>query len=255
MSKDLRKKILEKIEKRHLKPKPKWNFVMKNYMVWAIATVSIFIGSLASAVMIFMIRNNDWELLPYISGSKLGYLLASLPYFWLLSIIVLVAVAFYNLKHTKKGYRYPVMIVIIVTVGSSVLLGGVFHAVGWGQAIDNELSENVSLYRDHLDPRRRMWSQAEGGFLAGTIIVLDNEQIFTMRSINGEEWQILYAEARIVGPKDLQINIPVKVIGKKQAEYMIKAELIKTMMGPGQGWLMPHRNFQMRQEHMMNIVD
>jgi len=213
--------------------------MLKNIAIWSVVAVSIFVGSLSSAVLIFMIRYNDWGLLPYVSGHKLRFLLTGLPYFWLLSIILLAVVGFYNLKHTKKGYRYSVLIVVAVTVGGSILLGAVFHSVGWGQAIDNKLSDSVPLYRDHLDPRRQLWNSADRGFLAGTIITFGSGQVFTLRSVDGLEWQVEYSRARIIGPTELEVDMPVKIIGKRQAELMIQAALIQAMLRPNSRWLMP----------------
>ena len=66
--KSISKKILQKIRKEQIKPKPKWEFLLKNYVFWGAFILSIIVGGLASSVAIFRLVNNDWDIM-----HKLGH--------------------------------------------------------------------------------------------------------------------------------------------------------------------------------------
>jgi len=57
---NLSKNVLEQIREEHLKPKPRWEFIMKNYFFWLFFALFAIAGSIAVSVTIFMITDHDW---------------------------------------------------------------------------------------------------------------------------------------------------------------------------------------------------
>jgi heme/copper-type cytochrome/quinol oxidase subunit 2 len=110
---ELSQKVLETIKDKHLKPKPKWEFMLKNYIIWILSITSLVVGSFAFAVIIYMVRNSNWDLYQNLSGNLLGLILASLPYFWFIFLIIFILISYYNFRHTKSGYRYKFYLIVV----------------------------------------------------------------------------------------------------------------------------------------------
>jgi len=132
-------KVLETIEKEKISPITKRHFLMRECSIWGVALVSLVVGSLAFAVVLYMIINNDWDVYENINDSLIEFIILSLPYFWLLLVSLFIITVEYYLKHTKKGYRYQIHTIIFVSVAGSVVLGTLFYNIGLGRAIDTVL--------------------------------------------------------------------------------------------------------------------
>src|SRR3990167_8003529 len=99
--KNLIDQTLEKIKSEDIKPTARWRFLLKNYLVWFTAALTLVLGSLAVPVVIHMLTTNDWEIYAYTNVSPAQLVLLSLPYFWLLFLALFVGAAYYNIRRTK----------------------------------------------------------------------------------------------------------------------------------------------------------
>ena len=102
---DASKNILDKIKENKITPKPKWQFRLEQVGIWALAVLSLIIGAKAFAVIIFRLVNNDWEIREHLGRSLLNHALLTLPYLWIIVMVLFILLAYYNARHTKKGYR------------------------------------------------------------------------------------------------------------------------------------------------------
>jgi len=167
---DSSKNTLEKIKESKIKPKPRWQFHLEQFGIWAFATLSVIIGAKAFAVIIFRLVNNDWEVRKHLGRSLLDHTLLTLPYLWIMVMALFVLLAYYNARHTKKGYRYSVYGIVIGTVLASLFLGGALYSTGFGYEIDFLFSENLPGYQNVMPNRGEFWSQPAAGFLSGEVI-------------------------------------------------------------------------------------
>src|SRR3989344_6394737 len=103
-------KILAKIKKEDIKQIPKWQFQFKEFLVWFGAGVLIAVAALSFAAIIFNFQDVDWELRPRLHWSAGHFLFMYLPYFWIVILVGLGALAHFAFRHTKKGYRYALPI-------------------------------------------------------------------------------------------------------------------------------------------------
>ena len=231
----LDKKIIKTIKERKLTPRPRWQFLLKNYLIWSGGVLSLLAGSLAFAMILFMVKNNDWRMYAPISGSLLKFVFLTLPYFWLLFLFLFIMVAYFNLRHTKKGYRYSLISIIIGSFALSMILGSGLYAVGLGQAVDDILGKKAPFYERFINKRMGMWSNPDRGLLAGVIIdkISDNE--FKLLDIKRKEWLILTEKATTVPEMILKVGTPVRLIGQCLDESSFEAIRIMPM-GPGQGF-------------------
>lgn len=188
MTEKISRKIFKKIKQDHLKSKPRWEFLLKDYIIWTFFGISLVVGGLAFSVILHMVVNNDWDLYQYVSGSFLGFLLATLPYFWLIVLFLFIVLAYYNLKHTKKGYLISLGKIVALSLFISLFLGGGLYAAGLGDSINNVFSRKVPFYNKVLERRCEMWNRPQKGLLAGKISGIENPRKFYLNDFQGKRW-------------------------------------------------------------------
>ena len=223
---NLKEQILKTIEEKKIEPHSKSKFLVKNIGVWSLSAATLIMGSLAFAVVIFIVKDNDWSVYQEIAGSRLKFTLLIIPYAWFVLLGLLMVVTHYNVRHTKKGYRYRIPMVVLGTVVLSMTFGTVLYATGAGQVTDEVLSSQVPAYSKIMNRRHMVWKQADKGFLAGKIIIIKEPQVFELKDIKGQAWQINAIESRLHPRVQLIPGEMVRIVGMPLERVEFKAKLI-----------------------------
>jgi hypothetical protein len=229
---NLSKRILDKIKKNHIEPKPKWRFTAKNAFIWIVAVAALLFGGLASSVVVFMLVNNDWDVYEHISGSLPEFVFITMPYYWLVFLLIFILAANYYLKNTKRGYRYKLWQVSTLIVFSSLFLGVLFYNVGMGRAIEEVFSKKVPFYSELSGHRKEIWEMADEGRIAGEVMMLISEDEFRFKEMNSREWRIISGGAIMPPGFLIREGDIIKIIGKKIDENNFEAFIIKPMGVP-----------------------
>jgi uncharacterized membrane protein len=229
---NIAKQVLEKIKEEKMKPKPRWEFIFKEYFLWFLAGLSLLVGSLAVAVIIHMIKNNDWDLSGDASSGLLSFIFTTLPYFWLILLLIFTVLSYYNFKNTKSGYRLHFRLLISASILSSVFLGILFFNLGLGREIDKVFSANLPFYENFFLYRGRVWLNPERGFLAGKITSDVVNQEFELMDLRDKVW-LVHGQNCFVSPRvNLKKFEAVKIMGKKINDYDFVASQIRPWIGP-----------------------
>lgn len=230
---ELSNTILEKIKHDQVRPIPRWEFLLKDWVIWAGFAVSVIVGSVAYCVALFMLTTQDWDIYRYVGSNPFVDALSGLPYVWLVLLILFAALAYYQIRHTQSGYRYRVIGVILVSIGASIIFGTILHLSGFGDYIDNAMARNLSVYR-HLTPdRQAVWTQPEKGLLAGKITDISNSQsgLVTIKDFHGHSWLIQYHEAVIDPRVKVRIGEYIKMVGEQlDATHFMASEILPWQM-------------------------
>lgn len=219
-------KVFGEIKNKNIKPKPKWEFLLKDYFLWFLGITSLIIGAFAFSVIAYMFENNDWDVYEHINDSFLEFALATLPYFWMICLAGFILAARYNFLHTKKGYRRHLYLIIIGGVAASMVFGACLHGIGVGQLIDDVLSENTPFYNSLINKRKMTWMWPEKGLLAGVVISGDNYQRFWIRDFNNKHWNIDGEGAVKMRRVEIKKDSKVRIIGEKLNGNNFKAHKI-----------------------------
>lgn len=226
------KEVLDKIK--NVKPKPRWEFLLKNYFVWLLGLISIILGSLAFATIIYMMINNDWDVHHHIAGSMPKFILLTLPYFWLIFLGLFILSAYINFKHTKKGYKFPLPKVIVGSVVISILFGALFYNVGVGQAIDDIMEKRMPFYKELVNKRKDIWLRHDEGFLAG-VVAGQEDELLIIHDIENNAWYVSDIEKSLppVMPPGFAIEegVRLRIIGEHIDTNYFKAEQVLPMRG------------------------
>lgn len=168
--------ILDEIERRNVVPIPRWRFILKHSVFWALAVISVITGSLSMATAMYVFLDHDFM----VDHARITRFLAqqpfiddivdSIPYLWLTALLLFVLFAFYGFRQTRKGYRYPMLRVVGGSLLLSLLLSGVMNVFDVGQHIHRFLIENVDGYDNLVYANEQRWAQSEKGWLGGKVI-------------------------------------------------------------------------------------
>ncbi len=190
MNENLPEDIMQAIEERELKPAPRWHFLLKRSVFWTLASCAVLLGGVAVAVIIFVYFDHDTEGMVYLNQSLVDNILMTIPYFWLVSLSLLVALTHLSIRHTKGGYRYGILRVAGIALMTSVALGFVFDEFDAGKIINESLNESIPYYNSLVYTSTDEWSQPDKGLLGGTVLsVADAEGVYIL-DFRKKQWHI-----------------------------------------------------------------
>jgi len=224
---NLDKNIIERIKHESMTPKPRWHFILKEALIWFFGALSLLIGAVSVAVMIYLFNANDLMMHAQLGHSLIGYLILSLPYFWLLFLALFLWLLFYNIKNSKRGYHYSVYLIALISVLASIILGSIFYFIGMGPKIDDVLARQAPFYDRVFNPHVGMWSQVDEGRLAGLVVARPSEDHFILIDRESGEWYV----TKIIEVDDnlIVVGQPIRVIGEITGDHQFKADQIFPM--------------------------
>lgn len=231
-------KILNTIKEKKIAPKPRWHFIIRQALIWLTTFLSMVVGSLTFSVIIFRMVNNDWEVLKFINRSPAVHVFNTLPYIWIVLLILFVGLAYYNTRHTKGAYKYSAYWFLIGSVVISMLVGSIFYALGIGPRVHMAVQHFPVMQQLMLD-REAAWLEPENGLLAGEISqMLSGVGVFTLTDFEANEWVIVPAKDYMAPPHFIfTVGEQVRIIGKIDSDeemQFIANRIFPYHMGPGQ---------------------
>jgi hypothetical protein len=230
----LSSKITEQIKKEDIPQRSRLYFITKNFFFYLQFTLAVVLGAAAFAVVLYGFLELDRELLTRAGNGAFRSMMTMLPITWLISFILFFVLAFYTLRHTKKGYRIPLLGFVIGNFILSILLGTTFYFTIGAQAIENALTKPLPFYKQLDQRKKEMWSNPERGFLAGSVVEITNDaRLIILTDFEETTWQVDYSEAAFIHPRvqaSLEeneiINKRIKVSGKMEENKRFKANTV-----------------------------
>jgi hypothetical protein len=219
-------KLLTKIKDEKINPKPRWQFLLKNYTVWLAGLISLLIGAAAISVMIYLFKFNDWEIYDQTKKTFLEFFILTLPYYWFIFLGLFVFILFYNFKHTEKGYRYSTILLIGASVILSIVLGTIFYFAGLGEAIDNILGRQAPFYDQVINRHIDFWSQPKEGRLSGLVISTTDDGKFILIDRGREQWLVSTENSEQYEGAVAVVGQPIRLLGEETGDHAFKASEI-----------------------------
>ena len=140
----------------------------------------------------------------------LSFVLASLPYIWLLAFVLMGGLAYLHMRKTKKGYKYPFWQIILGSLGLTIAGGLVLHSVGIGKVVDEVLGDRMPFYESADERQAYMWTHPEDGRITGVFIeqfgtstvvrfrdAVDREWAVETRELMQEDFELLRSGKRV----------------------------------------------------------
>ncbi len=242
-------RVLGTIEEKGIAPKPAWHFMLREWVVWLIATISLVLGSVATALTIY-IADASRFIERQIERSSLDTLFSIVPVVWLLLLGVGIFYTVHALHETRHGYRWHTAWLVGFALGLSVAIGYGVHAAGVGASIDRYLISEMPLYKPLTGFHPMHWQRPESGVVAGVIEEVEGGKV-TIRTVAGEELTVhTTQQTRVLQQGELREGMHVRVIGTTTDEELFTAEEVAPFRGRG-GGMRQHRPVP-RGIHMMS---
>lgn len=222
----LKEQIQQKINTEQIKPTAKWFFDAKNAGLWLVGVLALVIGSLAVAVALDVILNNDWDMAHEFGLNKFTFIASTLPYLWIIAVILFLLLAEREVRNTKHGYKYATLHIGGGLLICTVVLGGVLYATGIGAATDDAMAHRFSAYRTHGNPQYVFWSDPESGRLAGVVAIVEDEENFVLIDMSGDLWDVSAKDAKNPMSAIIAEQARLKLFGTKQQEMQFLASKI-----------------------------
>jgi hypothetical protein len=197
-------------------PRSKYVFWCQNSGMWLIWLLTVVLGGLATAVLIFTSTYRYYDIYEAMHDNFVTYFVQALPILWILASVALMALAMRGLRATRRGYRLSPWVVGGSSVGMSVFFGIAASTLGFGYLVDKTLGEYAPMYYSMADREQKMWQQPDQGRLTGHQIPTElvGQTIVFMDS-DGKHWQMNIEELRSLDKELLASNQQVRVLGKE----------------------------------------
>ena len=210
----LAKRVLDRIVDEHLVPRPRWEFLFKNYFFWGLGVLAVALGALAFSATLFEITNVDWRFSAVTHPDILTFFLAVAPFFWVIALALFLLIGYANIRSTNHGYRYPLLALALGAVLTSLALGSVLYTTGLGGAVEEVLGDHPPFYRPTLSAQHSWWVAPEKGLLGGQVVQADTAGAsFALRDFNGQVWQVDGSDLRTPDLTAVSRGGTVRVVG------------------------------------------
>lgn len=204
--------VLDCIEE--MTPSARWKFACLNYFVWIAWALSVVFGAVSVAVLIYVGDHARFALFEATHDTPLSFFAEVLPYVWIGTFVAMGAFAYFNMRHTKCGYRYPMWQLLISSVVFSVLGGVVLHIFGTGYLIDTQLAKKMPMYTSLERSEQKMWQKPAEGRLLGTFSTTDTETgAYMFIDAYSQKWSIQTDELGKIDRELLSSGHTVRVLG------------------------------------------
>lgn len=210
---NIKDSVLERLENEGVSPRSRIFWACQEYVIWSLWALTILVGAISVAVVTFASMHAGYALYEVTHESFLTFAIEVLPYIWLIVFIMMSMLAYYNMRHTKNGYKYPFTHIILSSVGFSILGGFVLHYAGVGYYLDTYLGRNSSMYQSQEKMELRMWQVPEDGRLVGVYESEIKGSLVRFNDIEGREWSLDTVDLKARDLEVLTTGKKVRVLG------------------------------------------
>jgi len=186
--------------------------------------ITVIIGAAAFAVSFFVMTHYQYALYEATHANFLTFVISALPYIWLIVFAVMTFLAVYNLRHTKRGYRYSVPTVLMSSILVSFAAGSALNFFGLSYAIDSYLGAQTTMYQSQEEVDIALWQRPSEGRLLGRQVhgTAVPTQLIIFADESDTRWRMDVTELMPEDIELLQQKKPVRVLGVvTEADYNI----------------------------------
>jgi hypothetical protein len=219
-------KVIEKIKKDDIKPVPKWQGYFRNGLFWLAVVLAVFFSALAFSAFILTLFEIPLEIFrEFHLGGYMRIIFQALPYFWLISILIIIFLGLWAFQKTRYGYRYQIFGVVGVGIVLMILFGFIFGQYKVSQSFKNLAERPIPEGLRGGVLNRGCF--VEDGLLGGEIVKIEKEFIY-IKNPRNEEWRVIVEDDTVIKSwDDLKVSDRVLVIGEKKGKFIFKASVVK----------------------------
>lgn len=191
-TKTLQDEILKKISGEGISPVSRSHFVFHEVLLWVLLTGVVVLGAVIFAGMLFAEMHAGWEYYEVTHRNLVTFILSTLPFVWILLTVATILIGYHIVRHTRRGYRFAYISVLLVVFGGVGFGGMIFHEFGAGYFVDHVLGSRIPFHVSAPMRDRLLWSDPEAGRLMGTM--MRESDTVTFVDTDGNYWNLQFDE-------------------------------------------------------------
>lgn len=214
--KNFAKNIVKTIKDRKVFPCSRAKYLLLSGLTMVLFIFSILLGGLMFSIVLHWGFNVEI------------FSVGNLPYLWLGFFGLFLVVAFIDFKHTKKGYKYGFVKIILSQIVLTGVLGWLLCCFGVAEDFEDYFAQNVPYYRGVEEITKEVWNDVEGGFLIGKIgNVSADDGFLSLVDVGENKWTVdvsntNFAEVRAQSSERVPC-VYIKINGVKTSENTFEA--------------------------------
>lgn len=215
-NKTLKESLLKRIETEDVCPRSRWFFMVQECFIWTFWLLSVVVGAFAVAVSLFVAVHHQYALYEATHENLFTFMVEVLPYLWLAVFGSTVYLAVYNLRHTRRGYKYSLTTILLSSLILSFAGGSALQYFGLGYTIDNILGQQMQIYVSQEKLEERLWQVPDEGRLVGKMILSTSAPTTTIifHDIDDNRWNMNISELSERDIKLLRLDRTVRLLGE-----------------------------------------
>jgi hypothetical protein len=215
-------RVFEQIEREAITPISRFRFILSEWGVWVAWVATVVSGAIALATLGYVALSANYALYEATHDNFLTFAVAVMPYVWIVLFAGMVYLATYEMKNTKRGYRYTTSFIVGSSILGTVLGAMLLHSFGLGYLLDRTLGQQLSLYMSMEKMEQKMWQMPKEGRLIGELLasesLITSDVATNFKDGSGTVWRLNTTELR---PRDLallQLGERVRLLGTTTSE-------------------------------------
>lgn len=210
----LQKQILERIKTQGVKPVPKTFFKIRDYVLWILLGLFFVALSIGFAMIVFMFRSADLSLFAKLGFSIPERIMYSIPYFWILSTLAVLGIAYINFRNTRRGYKMSIKQFAVIAFLVAIALGSIAYVFNIARFVDRAAAAKIPLYNSVVPFNTNLWLDPEHGLLSGTVREKESDSDFMLRDANAVLWHVTGIVISKPDGFTFSVGDRIKLIGK-----------------------------------------
>jgi hypothetical protein len=223
---NISQKVLHDIEQQKIEPKARWHFVLHYWVMWILFVLSVMIGSLSFAMVLFYLTDYEWDLSDKFQGGAVYSIVRNIPYLWIVGLVVFILTAYLYFRNTKKGYKYKLSLIILINLLLSMAGGSILHFFEVGEFVDEQATNFIPFYDAVAPVKKVRWGTPERGVLGGKIEDTGTGSIL-LRDFKGKVWTIDISGIAIEPKRLLEEDRMIKIVGDQIDDHTFVAQQIR----------------------------
>ncbi len=207
--------VMSRIECGEVCPRSKRFFKTRECAVWALWAISVVVGALAVSVTLFVLTHRQYAIYEATHENLFTFMVEVLPFLWLVVFALMIGVGVYELRHTKRGYRYEMWQIIASSMVLSLAGGAALQLLGLGYTADHMLGERMGMYDSQEKIEKRLWQNPKEGRLIGNAQdkFVPPATTINFKDVEGTHWQVEIADLTPAELELLDKKEPVRLFG------------------------------------------
>lgn len=208
--------IITTIKEKNIRPKSRIYFMVTHAALWVPGVMVTLLGAFAVAGIIFAVTHVGYEYREFVYPTEKDFVLAAIPYIWVISYIFFALLIVHALRTTHSGYRLSLPVILLSSVSVSVLLGAGIYAA------DSVLNvDKVVRYPVHMREQKN-WNSPLQGRLAGEILSQEME-ILILLDKEGNAWTVDISGLGTTTLPFIAVGKSIRIVGKNTEGYQFVA--------------------------------